>query len=152
MFQPNNNKLDKSVIETIRSANKSSLHKMAKRVYNNIAACIYCGTVTVLSNRVVSFGCKNCHKVQGIEEAMYNYTHHKESIKIEPDNSSNFPTPAFKTGGSEYSMLRDEMEIRADMASNGKTRDNLGYQKCDKELKKELVKNKCYRGSNKVGI
>lgn len=144
--------LDTSMVDQIRDTTRKAMHSKFKRVYNLNVACIHCNKTTVLANTTLGFCCKYCGKYNNAEKAKANYD---AGNGIEPVDNSIGGFPAIKSmdnGKREYNNMRDEMEIRADMFVNGKTRDSMGLNKFNRTLKKELIKNKCYRSEEKVGI
>ena len=147
-----NDKINPDMVDAINEQHKKGLSKF-RRVYEKVVSCIYCHKVSVLSDKTVGFCCKRCGKYQNAEEAVKNYE--AGNVDQIPSSQSSFPTPAIKGANpdqKEYSMFRDEMEIRADMFVNDKTRENMGVEKFHQTLKKNLIKDKCYRGVDKVGI
>jgi endogenous inhibitor of DNA gyrase (YacG/DUF329 family) len=129
---------------------RRNMHKHVKRVYDTPVSCSNCKKPSVVSNKAIGFCCKRCNKYNSVDEANKRYLDGDFEVQ---EGKSVEGFPAIRTSdGREYSKLRDEYEIRADLFANGKTRDSMGVQKFNRALKKELVKNKCYRGLDKTGV
>lgn len=117
--------------------------------------CKQCHNVSFKGDKTFGYCCVKCGKYNSTDDAAELYEsgvgEMEESHHCKDENlACNFQT--MDDGKIEYRKFRDENEIRADMFIKGMTRDSMGVQKFDKALKKELIKNKCYRGAHKIGI
>ena len=125
-----------------------------KRTYDLPVMCKKCNKPSLLANIAVGYQCHHCNTYNNAKEANDRFL--TGAPEFDPDNKSSFGIPNFSNGiqdgHKDYFNLRDEFEIRADMFAKGKTRDAMGYDTFERTLKKELIKNKCYRGPDKVGI
>lgn len=138
-------------IAKAREQNNVKMHKYVKRKLIKRVACIKCHKPHILSDKTVGFQCPYCGKYQSDTKGIAQF----KSGEINWDGFENKggKAPGIKTSdGKDYSNLRDEYEIRADMFAQGKTRDSMGYDKFDNTLRRELIKNKCYRGPEKTGL
>jgi len=141
-------KLD-TIKHQLTEGSKNHPLKKVKRVFDTGVTCKECNHSTVLSNITYAFLCSKCGKFNNTEEAKKLFE--KGSIHFsESKQSTAIEAPAFKTMDKqkkEYAQLRDESEIRSEFFVNGKTRESLGVETFQRELKSELVKNKAYRGA-----
>lgn len=129
-----------------RARNNSRRH--LKRKYDTRVACIKCKSPHIVSNHTYAYICSKCGKCNVVAEAQERFEK-GEWEEPESKHSRAIEMPAFRTsdeGRREYANLRDEHEIRAEFYQNGITRDNVGVNKFNSTLKKELKANKCYRG------
>lgn len=148
----NDKKINPEMVDAVKEQSRHSMHRKVRRVYDKGVACFNCKKPLIVANTVIGYCCRHCGKYQNAEEAHQRYENGEFYYE---DKSSKIEAPAVvgaNTDRKEYSMFRDEMEIRADMFINDKTRANMGVEKYSNELKKNLVKNRCYRGPDKVGI
>ena len=144
-FGPSSNKMDTSTIDKMRETSRRGLHAKFKREYNTPVSCKACKRFHVVSQVTIGYCCPYCGKYQNVGEATKRYE--KGDVEYPESKNSKINMPAIKSSEKrEYSKFRDEHEIRAEWFINGKTRDNMGVQKFERELKRELKKNKCYRG------
>lgn len=125
--------------------------RYAKRKYDTWCSCKKCKKLSLMSDKTISFICRYCSSHNTVDESHARYEAGdfvEEESKARPDLGANV-----KSGENrEYSNLRDEHEIRADMFAKGKTRESMGWQKFNRELKKELKHEKCYRGEQATGV
>lgn len=144
-FGPSSDKMDTSVIDKIRESSRRQMHIHVKRDYSVGVSCEKCKKFHIQSTVSIGYCCPACGKYNNVSEAHKRYE--AGDVDYGKDNRFKGGAPSIKTSeGRDYTQLRDEHEIRADFFVNGKTRDSMGFQKFDKELKSELKKNKCYRG------
>lgn len=124
-----------------------------KKVLNRMVACSRCKKLHMVYDVTIGYQCSYCNKYNNSDEAEERY---RNGEFIEPENNhSSIGIPAVRSmdsGKTEYFNLRDEYEIRADMFSKGMTRNSMGVDKFNNTLRKELIKNKCYRGPDKTGV
>lgn len=115
--------------------------RKAKRNYRYIN-CQHCNSVLSVNQYTAAISCSKCKKV--------NFDSYiKNAPEADFSLDKNISAIPIRIGESKesYRKLRDEMQIRSDMYVNGKTRVTLGANRFRKELKRELIQNKCYRGS-----
>jgi predicted RNA-binding Zn-ribbon protein involved in translation (DUF1610 family) len=132
------------VVDQVRDSSRRSLHCKAKRT-PEMAACIHCNKAHVINDRIISFICPHCNKYQNADEARKKY----ESGDYIHNETNQAPASGIK---SDYIKLRDEFEIRADLFASGKSRETMGVNKFSNLLRRELIKNKCYRGLEGSGV
>ena len=143
--------LDSSTRDAILETSRKSMHRHIVRRYDTYVSCEKCKSPSIVSDRTVGYVCRNCSKYNSVETAKQRYEA-GDFIQQESKFTS-LPAPFIKSSETrEYMNFRDEHEIRADLFSQGKTRDSMGVGKFNNHLRKELVKNKCYRGSEKTGV
>jgi len=115
-----------------------NLTKKVKRKHNKVCRC-KCGNLHFATDVELGFICNKCHKYSSISDTIITK---EEYNKIVPDS----PT-VIRTGDKlEYTKFRDEMQIRSDLFQSGITREKVGGQQFRKILKRELLREKCYRG------
>jgi hypothetical protein len=138
-------------VSAARDSSRRSLHCKVKRNYNVMVACVRCRKPHLVNDKVIGYCCPSCGKYQNASEAHARYENGEVDWEgREPKGSR---APAVKgSEGRDYTMLRDEYEVRAELYSNGVTRESVGMQKFDRVLKSELIKNKCFRGADKTGL
>jgi hypothetical protein len=132
-------------------ANKSVTN--FKRNYDTMVSCKKCKKLSMVSDKCYSYVCHHCNTYNNVKEANERFKAGDYGEVIGNSSLIGFPNVRPEGDGArDYMNLRDEYEIRADMFKNGQTRDSMGVDKFSNELKKKLVKNKCYRGFDKTGV
>ena len=148
---PSSNPLSSDTRDAVIDSSRRSMHRHVKRKFDTVVACKECKRIHIVSNKTVRYLCPYCGKGNNVEEAIKRYE--DGDCVYDEDKRSSFGAPIIKgSEGRDYFNLRDEYEIRADLFKNGVTRQSMGVDKFNKTLKKELTKNKCYRGRDKTGV
>lgn len=144
------NHLDQDTVDQIRDSSRRSLHIKVKRVWNRNCVCERCKDVSVKNDKTISYICYKCGKYNSVNEAEKRYENGEGEYS--PDNRAKIACPAFRGEKSDYSKLRDEYEIRAELYAKGKTRETMGPERFNRELKRELIHSKAYRGEKETGV
>lgn len=143
--------LSSDMRDAVIDQSRKSMHRHFKRKFDRPVACKKCKKLSVVAQVTIGYQCHFCNKYQNAEEAHQRFLN--GDYVEEKDSRAKGGFPAIRSSEKrEYSHLRDEFEIRADLYANGKTRETMGVEKFNRTLKKELVKNKCYRGPDKTGV
>ena len=117
-----------------------------KRKYEKYCICVECEKFSVQSNLVVRYLCTRCGRGNNAEEAVSRFAEWDKG-ELELTDKSQAPALVRVDGGKlAYTKFRDEMQIRSDMFVGGKTRDSMGSHNFRKQLKRELMHEKAYRG------
>jgi predicted RNA-binding Zn-ribbon protein involved in translation (DUF1610 family) len=150
-LMPSSNPISSDTRDAVIDSSRRSMHRHVKRKFDTAVVCSECEKFHVVSNKTVRYLCPHCGKGNNVEEAIKRY---EEGDFIMPENKrSEFGGASIKSSEArDYFNLRDEYEIRADLYKDGKTRETMGATKFNKTLKKELQKNKCYRGPEQTGV
>lgn len=139
--------LDSETVDQIRDRNRKSSHIKVKRTYNVMVACPICKKVDLMNDKTIGCLCRYCGKYFSTEDGKKQYD--SGDVITEMKSSGG---PLVRGDKPDYFKFRDEHEIRADLFSQGKTRESMGYTAFNSLLKRELVKNKAYRGSKECGV
>lgn len=118
--------------------------RKAKREYR-YAMCKSCNHVVNVATITIGYLCGNCGKYNDATESFKRYDENPELIASSP----NFPALVRVNADKlNYTKFRDEHAIRSDLYVKGIRRDTVGPSAFKKQLKAELVRNKCYRGQD----
>lgn len=104
--------------------------------------CQHCGNMIYIPERVLGKTCSTCSKYNDSDYV-------KDALPWSSSDNNEVNAPNIIRANPDklaYTQLRDESAIRADFFTHGKTRETMPPAKFRKELKRELIKNKCYRG------